>query len=333
MADDRYGDIRFPAGLSNLQISGGQILAGVLLVLVVSTLATSIYTLSPEEKGIIRRFGRYDAPPRDPGLRFKLPFGIDKLDKVPVQRQLKQEFGFKTITAATRSSFRSVPEEAMMLTGDLNMASVEWIVQYKVTDPYKYLFKVRSVEETLRDLNEAIMREIVGDRTINEVLTVGRIEIADSVKQRLQSLTNQYAMGITIDQVVLQDVNPPDPVKPSFNAVNEAQQEREKLINEARSEYNRVIPRAEGEAEKTINEARAYGYERINRSKGEAARFTALFEAYRQAPEVTRRRIYLETLSETLPKVGRKVIIDAELEGLVPLLPLGGTGGLSGGIR
>ena len=189
------------------------------------------------------------------------------------------------------------------------------------------------MEETLRDLNEAIMREIVGDRTINEVLTVGRIEIADSVKQRLQSLTNQYAMGITIDQVVLQDVNPPDPVKPSFNAVNEAQQEREKLINEARSEYNRVIPRAEGEAEKTINEARAYGYERINRSKGEAARFTALFEAYRQAPEVTRRRIYLETLSETLPKVGRKVIIDAELEGLVPLLPLGGTGGLSGGIR
>jgi membrane protease subunit HflK len=221
----------------------------------------------------------------------------------------------------------------MMLTGDLNMASVEWIVQYKVTDPYKYLFKVRSVEETLRDLNEAVMREIVGDRTINEVLTVGRIEIADSVKQRLQLLTNQYAMGITIDQVVLQDVNPPDPVKPSFNAVNEAQQEREKLINEARSEYNRVIPRAKGEAEKTINEAHAYSYERINRSKGEAARFTALFEAYRQAPEVTRRRIYLETLSETLPKVGRKVIIDAELEGLVPLLPLGGTGGLSGGTR
>lgn len=332
MADDRYGDIRFPEALSNLQISGGQVLAGVLLILVVSALATSVYTLSPEEKGVIRRFGKYNAPPRDPGLRFKMPFGIDKLNKVPVQRQLKQEFGFKTLAAAKRSTFRSVPEEAMMLTGDLNIASVEWIVQYKVNDPYKYLFKVRSVEDTLRDLNEAIMREVVGDRTINEVLTVGRIEIADSVKQRLQSLTDQYAMGIEIDQIVLQDVNPPDPVKPSFNAVNEAQQEREKLINEALSEYNRVIPRARGEAEKTINEARAYGFERINRSKGEAARFTALFEAYRQAPEVTRRRIYLETLAESLPKVGRKVIIDAKLEGLVPLLPLQGSG-LSGGIR
>ncbi|MAE71867.1 MAG: FtsH protease activity modulator HflK [Gemmatimonadetes bacterium] len=302
------------------RFAGWVILVGFLLV----GLASSIYTIGPEEIGVIRRFGQFTGVTQ-PGLHVRIPFGIDVLDKVPVQRQLKEEFGFRTQSAGVRSTFvnRGYEEEALMLTGDLNIGSVEWIVQYRITDPYRFLFRVRNLRETLRDLNEAVMRDVVGDRTINEVLTVGRIEISNAVNARLQVLVDQYEMGIGIDQVVLQDVNPPERVKPSFNAVNEAQQEREKLINEARADYNRVIPRAKGEAEQIISEAEAYRLERVNGAKGQANRFNSLFAAYRKSPEVTRRRIYVETLEKALPNVGKKVILDPELEGVLPLLNLG----------
>lgn len=294
------------------------------LGLALVTVLGSIYTIGPEEIGVIRRFGEFVGV-TEPGLHLRWPLGIDRLDKVPVQRQLKEEFGFRTQAAGVQSTFtsRGFEGEALMLTGDLNIASVEWIVQYRIVDPYRFLFRVRNVRDTLRDLNEAVMREVVGDRTINEVLTVGRIEIADSVKERLQGLTNQYEMGITVDQVVLQDVNPPDRVKPSFNAVNEAQQERERLINEARAEYNRAVPSAKGEAQQTVSVARAYSLERVNGAKGQAARFNSLYEAYAQSPEVTRRRIYLETMEAALPKVGKKVVLDPEFKGVLPLLNLG----------
>ena len=285
---------------------------------------TSFYTIGPEEVGVVRRFGEF-VRTTEPGAHLRMPFGIEILDKVPVQRQLKLELGFRTQSAGVRSRFTTAgfEEEAMMLTGDLNIASVEWIIQYRITDPYKYLFRVRNVTETLADLNEAVVREVAGDRTINEVLTVGRMEFALEVEQKIQHLVDQYEMGVSVDQVVLQDVNPPDPVKPSFNAVNEAQQEREKLINEARSEYNRVVPRAKGQAEQTISEAEAYALERVNGAKGEAARFDALYAAYAKAPDVTRRRIFLETLGEAMPKVGRKVVLDPDVKGVVPLLSLG----------
>lgn len=213
-----------------------------------------------------------------------------------------------------------------MLTGDLNAALVEWVVQYRIVDPYKYLFQVRSVQDTFRDMSEAVTRRVVGDRTVNEVLTVGRAEVAAQVQAELQELCNQYETGISVDQVVLQDINPPDPVKPSFNAVNEAQQEKEKLINQAQSEYNREIPRASGQAEQTIQEAEGYALNRVNRAEGDASAFNALYEEYRKAPEVTRRRIYLETMAQVLPQVRSKVIVDEDLRGVLPLLNLDGPG-------
>lgn len=309
----------------------------VLLALVVLIAAlTSFYTVEPEEVALVLRFGQY-VRQTDPGLHFKLPFGVETAQKVPVQRQWKEEFGFRTVRSGVRSDYatRGYVEEANMLTGDLNAANVEWVVQYRVVDPYKFLFRVRNPNSTFRGMSEAVMRKIVGDRTVNEVLTVGRAEVANQVQLGLQQLCDDYSIGIRVDQVVLQDVNPPDPVKPSFNEVNEAEQERSKLINQAQSEYNRVIPRAEGRALQTIQEAEGYALERVNEARGDSARFVALFDAYRKAPEVTRRRIYLETMAEILPVVQGKVVVDGDLQSVLPLLNLDnvGTAPTQGGQR
>jgi membrane protease subunit HflK len=296
---------------------------GVIAFFVLIFAFSSFFTISPEEVGVILRFGKFSHI-ADPGLNFKIPMGVDQLFKVSVQRQQKDEFGFRTESAGvrTRYSESSFLDESLMLTGDLNAAEVEWIVQYRIADPYKYLFKVRETQSTFRAMTEAVMREIVGDRTVNEVLTVGRQEISVSVQEKLQDLCTQYETGIKVDQVVLQDVNPPDRVKPSFNEVNEAQQEKEKLINQAQAEFNKVVPRARGEAERTIQEAEGYALERVNKAKGEVARFNVLFGQYRLAKEVTRQRIYLETMNKILPKVGRKLIVDESVKGLIPLLDL-----------
>jgi len=300
-----------------------------LVGLVVAIVAlTSFYTVGPEENGLVLRFGQF-VRVTDPGLHFKLPFGVERVMKVPIQRQLKEEFGFRTVRSGVRSQYSTsaYADEANILTGDLNAALVEWVVQYRVVDPYKYLFRVRNVRDTFRDINEAVMREIVGDRTVNEVLTVGRAEVAMVVQQRVQEICEQYDTGIQVEQVVLQDVNPPDPVKPSFNEVNEAQQEKAKLINQAQSEYNQIIPRARGEALQTVREAGGYALERINRARGDSARFVALYQAYAKAPEVTRRRLYLETMSDILPGVERKVVVDGDLRSVLPLLDLGAAKG------
>jgi membrane protease subunit HflK len=308
----------------------GAATAGAALIVAAVVAFGALYQVQPEEVGVVLRFGRY-VRATDPGLRAKIPFAETVL-KVPVQRQLKQEFGFRTLEAGIRTEYvafdRDATEESMMLTGDLNVAVVEWIVQYRVADPYLYLFKVRNLEGTFRAMNEAIMREVVGDRTVTEVLTVGRQEIESRVEERLQDLANQYEMGITIDQVVLQDVNPPDPVKPSWDEVNQAQQQRDRMINEARAEYNRVIPRASGEAQQTVLQAEGYALDRINRARGEAVRFTAIVEEYEIAPEVTRRRLYLETMQRILPQVGHKLYVDENATGVLPLLSLNGNGPL-----
>lgn len=300
-------------------ISWRTIRLAVIGLIIVIFFFKSWFTIDPEEVGVILRFGKFTRTV-DPGLNFKLPF-IESVEKVPVERQLKQEFGFRTAQAGVRTQYSSdrFQDESLMLTGDLNAAEVEWIIQYRINDPYKFLFKVRSAEKTFRDINEAVMREIVGDRTVNEVLTVGRQEIASTVGVKIQELCDQYETGIKVDQVVLQDVNPPDEVKPSFNEVNEAQQEREKLINQARSEYNKVIPRAKGEAKRQIEEARGYALERVNEAKGDAARFNSQYREYIKAPEVTRQRLYLETLDDVLSKVGRKLITDDKASGILPL--------------
>jgi membrane protease subunit HflK len=286
-------------------------------------LFTLFYSVGTEEAGVIQRFGAYDRTV-PPGLHMKLPFGIETVTRVPVERQLKEEFGFRTKLAGVRTVYdtKSFREEKLMLTGDLNASDVEWIVQYRVADPYKFLFKVRNATQTFRDMNEALMREVIGDRSVNEVLTVGRVEIANEVAHRLQALCDEYETGIKVDQIVLQDVNPPEPVKPAFNEVNEAQQEREKLINQARSEYNKVIPKAKGDAAGIIEEAKGYAIERVNQARGEATKFNAIFKEYQKAPEVTQQRIYLETMNEVLSKVGRKIITDKETTGILPLFQI-----------
>ncbi len=298
------------------------ILTALAIIVGVILLFGTVYQIQPEEVGVVLRFGEF-VRTSDPGLNFKIPL-IETVLKVPVQRQLKQEFGFSTEEAGirTRYSKMNFENESRMLTGDLNVAVVEWIVQYRVSDPYKYLFKVRNVTETFRAMNEAMMREVVGDRTVTEVLTVGRTEIETTVLEKLQELCNQYDTGITVDQVVLQNVTPPDPVKPSWDEVNQAQQQMDRLINEARAEYNQVVPRAKGEAQQTVLQAEGYGLDRVNSAQGDASRFKALHEAYRRAPQVTRRRMYLETMQKVLPQLGGKLFLDDKAEGVIPLLPL-----------
>jgi len=302
-----------------------------LLVVVALIVAFStFYRIEPEQVGIILRFGKYTRT-TDPGLNIKMPF-IESVTKVRVQRQLKEEFGFRTEEPGIRTRYSQInfEGESSMLSGDLNVAMVEWIVQYRIADPYKYLFKVRSLTDTFRDMNEAVMRTVVGDRTITEVLTVGREEIETTVQVQLQELCDLYDTGITIDQLVLQDVNPPDLVKPSWDEVNQAQQQKDRLINEADAEYNQVIPRAEGEAKQTILQAEGYAADRVNSARGEAARFRELYEEYRRAPQVTRQRMYLETMQKILPKMGGKLYLDKDAKGVMPLLPMESLQGIAG---
>lgn len=295
------------------------ILAGIALIIL---LWSTFFQIRPEETGVITRFGRY-VRSEEPGLHMKLPI-LERVYKVAVERQQKEEFGFRTTSTGIQSQYSKTGtiDESQMLTGDLNLADVEWVVQYRVDDPYKFLFKVRDPVGTMRDISESCMRQIVGDRTVNEVLTVGRTEIAISVQQEIQKLCTEYQLGITIEQVVLQDVNPPDPVKDAFNAVNQAQQEKETMINQARSEYNKIIPRARGQADETIQKAEGYATERVNNAMGEATRFNALYREYVKAPEVTKKRIYLETMSSVLPKLGNKIITDEKGSNVLPLLQM-----------
>jgi len=289
--------------------------------------ATGYYQVEPDEVAVIQRFGKF-VRTTEPGPHLKVPFGVERVTKVPVQRQLKMEFGFRTARAAAQTAYAAAtPEtvaESQMLTGDLNVAVVEWIVQFRIKDPSSFLFRVRDVPETFRYMSEAAMRQVVGDHSVDEVLTIGREAIALQAKTELQRLCELYGIGIEVQQLVLQDVNPPNPVKPAFNEVNQAIQEKERAINDAWAEYNKAVPRAKGEAEQAVRAAEGYALERVNNADGDAKRFEALYEEYRKAPAVTRRRIYLETLGAVLPKVGRKLVLDESARGILPLLQLEG---------
>ncbi len=310
---------------------GGLLRRAAIVVLVLLVVLSCYYQVNADEVAVVQRFGAFDRI-SEPGPHLKLPF-IETITRVPVQRQLKAEFGFRTSATGVRSEFRqdeSTNAESLMLTGDLNVAVVEWIVQYRVRDPYQYLFKVRNLDaenrvtggNTFRDMNEAVMRAVVGDHSVNEVLTVGREKIQVDAKNQLQDLCDRYETGLEILQIVLQDVNPPDPVKPAFNEVNQAIQEKERLINEAWAEYNQTVPSARGEAERVVRAAEGYALERVNNAQGDVARFINIYDEYRKAPDVTRKRLYLETLNDVLPKTGRKIIVDQQMRGLLPLLNL-----------
>jgi membrane protease subunit HflK len=296
----------------------------VLIVVIIIVLSSSIYTIGVNEVGVVQRFGRY-VRTTSPGLNFKLPWGIEKLTKVKVRLVYKEEFGLRTIRADVRTQYARASaylNESLMLTGDLNVAVVPWIVQYRIKDPYKYLFKVRNVNSTLRDLAESTMRLVVGDRSINEVISK-REEIADQAKVLLQKELDEAATGLNVVTIEMKKTNVPEPVQPSFNEVNQAVQEKERMIYQAREEYNKAIPAAKGDAEKTIKSAEGYALDRINRSKGDAARFLALYTEYSKAKDVTRRRMYLETLKDLFPRLGSKYIIDADQKNVLPLLNLG----------
>jgi modulator of FtsH protease HflK len=320
MAKQQFPGANIPPEILALRKHLGKIIIGAIALVII---VTSVHTVGPEEEGVVLRLGKYDRTVM-PGLNFIMPLGVEKMYKIPVQRQLKQEFGFRTIEAGSRSTYSKTPyvDESLMLTGDLNMADVEWVIQYRISDSYQYLFRVRNADKTLRDMTEAVMRKVIGDRTVNEVLTVGRQEVATTVEGMLQQLCDEYENGIRIDQVVLQDVNPPDRVKASFNEVNQAQQERATLINQAEAEYNRIIPRARGEAREMIQRAEGYALNRVNRAQGEVSRFNDLYAEYINAPEVTKKRIYLETMERVIPKIGSKVVVDDNGNNVLPLLQM-----------
>ncbi len=302
-----------------------KLLAGLLVLLLFAGAFSSVYQVPANSEAVVQRFGAFkDTKP--PGLQFKLPFGIDKVTLVEVQRQQKLEFGFGTMgsTNPWQSSEDRYGQESEkdMVTGDLNSANVEWVVQFHISDSYNYVFKFRDPQKTLRDLAEAAMREMVGDRTVDEVLTFGRQEMEAAAMDRLKQLVAKLEMGVHIDQVQLRNVNPPPPVQASFDEVNRAQQEREQLINAANGEYNKVIPRASGEAEQKISAAEGYATKRVNEADGNAARFTALLAEFKKAPEATRKRIYLETMSEVLPAIPGKIILDEDAPHFLPLMQL-----------
>jgi modulator of FtsH protease HflK len=285
---------------------------------------SSYYQIEPADEGLITRFGKY-VQTVGPGPHFKLPFGIDEVIKVPVQRQLKEEFGFRTKTAEVQSQYDNSDEglhESRMLTGDLNVADVEWIVQYKIRNSKQFAFDVRRPIQTLRDLAEASMRQVIGDHSVTEVLTIGRESIQIKAKEALQGLCDRFKIGIEIRQLVLQDVNPPGPVRESFNEVNQAIQERERMINQAWTKYNSVIPEARGIAEEALQTAEGYATERVNQARGEVQRFLALQSEYAKAPKVTRSRIYLETMAEVLPKAKSRVFVDDRIKAMLPLMSL-----------
>lgn len=296
----------------------------VVLIVVLVGLFSTVYTVAPEGRSVIKRLGRVVAI-KPPGLHFKLPFGIDRETFIPTEMVLKEEFGFRTLAAGQRSRYRKGDrerEESLMLTGDLNVIDVEWVVQYRIFDPDRYMHQVRSPSDAIRDVSEAVMRRIVGNRLGSEVLTVGRVEVALEAKEEIQKLLDMYNLGVRVVTIELQDVTPPETVKPAFNEVNEARQEREQLINEAEKRRNQVIPKARGEAAQIIAQAEGYRARRVNRAEGEASRFSALLTEYKQAPAVTRQRLYIETMEHVLGQVDRVFVLEGKANAPLPLLNL-----------
>jgi membrane protease subunit HflK len=301
--------------------------AAIAAVLLLFLLWSTWFTVQPEETGVVQRFGAVNRTV-GPGLHFKFPVGIEGVRRVPTERVLKEEFGFATVTTEAGEKTQYDPDKesfqnvSLMLTGDLNVIDVQWIVQYRIEDPVAYLFQIRDSQQTIRDVSEAVMRRVVGNRLGSDVLTVGRVAVSAEVKTEMQEILSAYQTGVRLVTVELQDVTPPDSVKPAFNDVNEARQDRERTINQAQEQANREIPKARGEATRTVTEAQGYAVERVNRANGEATRFTAILAEYERAPEVTRRRLYLEAMAEILPVAKALYIVDADQKTLLPLLRL-----------
>jgi membrane protease subunit HflK len=330
------GEIRIDSeaareGMRKIAGRAGFIVPGIILV---AGVLTSYFTVPADSEAVVLRFGKYNRT-ADPGLNFKLPFWLETKEIIPVARTLKMEFGFGTVGAG--NPFQSRPQEHVaeqtMITGDKNSALVEWVVQYRISDPEAYLFRVRDPEDTMRDASESVMREVVGDRTVDEVITIGRQSIETDALVKLQELVDSYGLGLQIDQLQLKNVNPPRPVQPSFNEVNQAQQDKAKQINVAKGLYNKAVPRTKGEADQKISAAEGGKLQRVNEATGDAERFTALFKEYEKAPAITRQRLYLEAIKKVMPKLKSKVIMDGEASKPLPLLDLNNALNGKGGAR
>ena len=323
---------RIKIGDNEFEVSTGKPLLwilGILVVIVLITAGTSFYTVGANERGIILRFGKY-VKSTPPGLHWKIPWGVDALYKVKTQYQYKEEFGFRTAQAGvqTRYDRGDYTDESLILNGDLNITDVKWIVQYTIRDPYKFLFKVRNVQSALRDISESAMRQVVGNYSFDETLQQERRRIAQSAREIIAELVDKYELGLRIELVQLKDVHPPEPVRPSFNDVNEAKQEQETVINKANQQYNKEIYRAQGKAERVVQEARGYAIDRVNTAKGDVAHFNELYKQYLEAPQITRKRLYLETMEKVLQNTKKKNIIDKDLQNVLPLLNISEQGGL-----
>jgi membrane protease subunit HflK len=313
-------------------LRSGPIVGLVGLVVVLIVLWSSWFTVQPEETGIVQRFGQI-VRTAGPGLHVKWPYGIETVRLMPTARVLKEEFGYRSLATAPgqRTQYtgnqaagqQAYKSESLMLTGDLNVIDVQWIIQYRIEDPIRYLFQVRDAPKTIRDITEAVMRRVVGNRIGSDVLTVGRVAVSTEAKAEIQQILNAYETGVRLVTVELQDVTPPDPVKPAFNEVNEARQDRERTINQAQEQVNREIPKAGGEAAGSIREAEGYAIERVNRARGEANRFQAILAEYQQAPEVTRRRLHLEAMGRFMAEMKGVYIVDSEQKAMVPWMALG----------
>ena len=305
---------------TNLPVSPPSLLLAAAGMVLLVGVTMAFYTIPAESEGIVLRFGKYiEKVPS--GLHAKAPFGIDSVITVPSKRQQKLEFGFSTPGFTNPDQVSDEPGlEKSMVTGDLNSALVEWVVQYRISNPEQYLFDVRQPAQTLRDLSEAVMREVIGDRTVDEIITIGRQEIEEAVLLRLTELANRYQLGISINQVQLKNVNPPEPVQPSFNEVNRAQQDRENSINLANGEYNKAVPRVRGEADQKIRAAEGYRFQRINEAEGDVTAFNQVLTQYLKSPDVTRIRLYLETMATVLPQAKQQIIVDDTVQQIMPML-------------
>jgi membrane protease subunit HflK len=346
---DFLDDIARPRARDYGPLARNALSAALFIFLLVVALATSIYTVPTDSVGVIKRFGRYSRT-TDPGIHLKAPFWIETATSVPIQKNQKEEFGFRTLKAGVDSDYLGVEEiearrvgmddlmqlvnesgervsrrsssqltemarqilrgEYIMLTGDLNLVDVLWIVQYKIKDARSYLFNVRKPTQTIRDASQAVMRQLIGNGSVDEAITIGRIDNENAARDMLQKLLDEYEAGIQIVTVKLQSGNVPMKVRPAFNEVNKAQQEMEQRINEAKKEYNEAIPKTEGEAERLIETARGYAAERVNRALGDVAKFNKIYEEYKEAPDITRQRLYLETMAKVLPLIPEKWIIE-----------------------
>lgn len=299
----------------------------VLGILAVLWLLSGIYQVGPDEKAVVLRFGKLTHV-SEPGLHYHLPSPIEQHFTRAVTRIYRDEVGFRTIDPGPPARYRQFPNEALMLTGDENIVRVELVVQYRVNSIVDALFRVKDLgafeargEGLVHDAAEAALRQVVGRHGITEVLTEGRLQVQTEIQQKLQELFALYQCGLTVESVQLQSVGPPDQVDAAFKDVASAKEDRERLVNEARGYQNDVIPKARGEAERMLKEAQAYTVERVRRAQGDADRFQAVYTEYVNAPEVTEKRLYIETMERILPRF-QKYIVDAEGEGVVNLINL-----------